>query len=1052
MEPSPNMLKLNPEQQEAVNHGDGPLLIIAGPGSGKTRVITQRIVHLLESAASDPRASPLQPKNILALTFTEKAALEMKVRVSQALPELTSTPHISTFHSFCYEVLRQWHFERRLLDKVDVWIFLRRRMSLLGLEFYQKLAEPGAFLHDLNEFFSRCQDSLVSPGDFDAYVLACEQKFLSQHPAAAGQTSGARQPVALSTAAGRSAPMRSSPVTGPDGVAPLSPENQTAWEEILKKKELARVFQNSTRLIEDASYSSLGSLISETVRLWTYHPEALDRAQSQFKVVLVDEFQDTNFGQVELLRLLVAPPYPITAVGDDDQAIYRFRGASHGAFEMFSKVFPRHRTIYLNRNYRSTARILRVADSVIAHNNRYEQKPRLQTEKDDGDRIFLLNSPDYPSEAAWVAEEIQRLAREGRSLAEIAVLYRAHSHRDLLVEELRRRGIPFSIRGLSILNMPVLRDIAAYLGVIHSPHDNIGLTRILADPRWHFPPEFAQRVRLHAASNHCSIHDALQAAGASGSDLREAIAASGWSELEKLLRELRGFSRSAPVTPILNRITEALGFTFVPGDPRLDALETFRKFVKEWEEKSETRRLAEFMEYFNYFSEAGGKLEAPEPAESGQSVKLMTVHAAKGLEFPVVFILGVARLRFPSTERKPVIGFPDQLHRGPMPPGDIHIQEERRLFYVAITRAMQQLYISSVAKSERQRSKFIDDLLANTAVAAQDLEMIAVSSVGSTAGPAGSAKNGKRASAAADKAAPAHWSLGKNNQKLSQDPPNLYQGNLFGGIEQGHGNHFSPIRHWAAYPVPVENDEKISLSATSAEDYLQCPLKYKFAHLMRIPPGPQPALTFGNLMHQSVRHYFELHSQGLPSVEEVERFYLSGWRSAGFDDDYQEESYKKAGLEQLRGFVEAHNKTAIDTAKVRTEQQFSLDFGDLKLEGRIDQVNEIELKGRSQQELTDYKTGRPRSAKDADQSLQLSVYALAARELYGSIPARLTFYNLTDNRAVSTVRTEEKLRESLDQLRGVAREIRGGSFGAKPGFLCRWCNFISICPAHEQER
>ncbi len=1048
MEPSPNMLKLNPEQQQAVNHGDGPLLIIAGPGSGKTRVITQRIVRLLERAASDPKASPLQPENILALTFTEKAALEMKVRVSEALPEMVSTPHISTFHSFCYEVLRQWHFERRLLDKVDVWIFLRRRMSLLGLEFYQKLVEPGAFLHDLNEFFSRCQDSLVSPKVFEAYVLACEQKFLSQHPAAAGQTSGARQAAALSAAAGRSAAIRPSSLTGRDGVAPLSPEDQTAWEEILKKKELARVFQTSTRLIEDATYSSLGSLISETVRLWNHHPEALERVQSQFKHVLVDEFQDTNYGQVELLRLLVAPPYPITAVGDDDQAIYRFRGASHGAFEMFSKAFPRHRTIYLNRNYRSTARILRVADAVIAHNNRYEQKPGLQAEKDDGDRIFLLNFPDYPSEAAWVAEEIQRLAREGRALAEIAVLYRAHSHRDLLIDELRRRGIPFSIRGLSILNMPVLRDVAAYLSVIHLPHDNIGMTRILADPRWHISPELAQKIRLHAASNHCSIHDVLQAARISGLD--GDIAASGWSGLEELLRELRGFSRSAPVTPILNRITDALGFTFVAGDPRLDALETFRKFVSEWEEKSETRRLAEFMEYFNYFSEAGGKLEAPEPPQSEQAVKLMTVHAAKGLEFPVVFILSVARLRFPSTERKPVIEFPDELHRGPMPPGDIHIQEERRLFYVAITRAMRQLYISSVAKSERQRSRFIDDLLANAVIAAQDLEMIAVSSSDPKVNQAARGRNGKASLATGNKRATALASPGKEHQRLSETRQDLHQASLFGEIEHRAGDR-SLIHDWAAYAVPVENGEKISLSATSAEDYLQCPLKYKFAHLMQIPPGPQPALTFGSLMHQSVRYYFELRRQGLPSMQEMESFYLSGWRSAGFGDDYQEESYKKAGLEQLHGFVESHNKVAMNPEGTQMEQPFSLDFGDLKLEGRIDQVNEIELKGHTQHELIDYKTGRPRTLKDADQSLQLSVYALAARELYGTIPARLTFYNLTDNRAVSTVRTEEKLRESLDQLREVAREIRGNSFEAKPGFLCRWCNFISICPAHEQE-
>ena len=163
--------ELNPEQRQAVEYGEGPLLIIAGPGSGKTRVITERVVWLLGNVAG------LQPKNLLAVTFTDKAAEEMKARVRKALGDPPDLPHISTFHSFCYEVLRKRHFERRLLDKVDVWIFLRRRMEQLGLEFYQKLAEPGAFLHALNDFFSRCQDELIEPADFEAYVAALEKEF-----------------------------------------------------------------------------------------------------------------------------------------------------------------------------------------------------------------------------------------------------------------------------------------------------------------------------------------------------------------------------------------------------------------------------------------------------------------------------------------------------------------------------------------------------------------------------------------------------------------------------------------------------------------------------------------------------------------------------------------------------------------------------------------------------------------------------------------------------------------------------------------------------------
>ena len=258
-------VKLNAEQLRAVEHGEGPLLIIAGPGSGKTRVITQRIVHLLTGApgaAEEPALLPdfanpvgggentlgagIQPENILALTFTDKAAREMQRRVREALPDMETPPHISTFHAFCYEVLRKRHFERTLLDKVDVWIFLRRRMEDLGLQFYQKLAEPGAFLHSLNDFFSRCQDELIEPADFELYARALEADF---------------QSIAAS----------------------LDPAERTLMQqEIQKKQELARVFRNSRRLIEEAGCSSLGSLIPETVRIFDREPELAESYRRRF--------------------------------------------------------------------------------------------------------------------------------------------------------------------------------------------------------------------------------------------------------------------------------------------------------------------------------------------------------------------------------------------------------------------------------------------------------------------------------------------------------------------------------------------------------------------------------------------------------------------------------------------------------------------------------------------------------------------------------------------------------------------------------------------------
>ncbi|HEV2351642.1 MAG TPA: ATP-dependent DNA helicase [Terriglobia bacterium] len=993
-------IELNPEQRKAIEHGEGPLLVIAGPGSGKTRVITQRIVRLLQTTPG------LRPEQILALTYTDKATAEMKSRVGKALPELTASPMISTFHAFCYHVLRRRHFDRQLLDQIDVWIFLRRRMEQLGLNFYQKLAEPGAFLHDLNEFFSRCQDELIEPDGFDDYVRGVEKDFAVRR-------------------------------------AHLDPaELAREMAEVEKKKELARVFRTSRTLIESAGSSSLGSLVSETVHLWDREPEVLEEYRSLYHYVLVDEFQDTNFGQAELLRRLVAPDNNLTAVGDDDQAIYRFRGASHGAFAMFSRAYPGHKTVFLNRNYRSTAKILRCADAVISRNDREIKKPPLKTENGEGCGVFLVESPDYLSEAAWIAAEVDRLARRGTPLEGIAVLYRGHNYRDLLVEEFRRRKIPFAIRGLSILSTVILRDLLAYLSLVNSWHDNISLTRVLLHPRWRFPEELAYTIRQWAAKDRCSLMDALAAMERSPG--QSELAKTNWAELKKILIELRQRAQQTSVTNLFDLMGRRLGMTFLPGSIDQRYLEAFRKFLDAWEQKSESRLLPEFMEYFRYFVEANGKIEAPEPKGGASGVQMMTVHAAKGLEFPVVFVLSVAPRRFPSMERKPVIEFPEDLRRGPTPPEDIHLQEERRLFFVAMTRAQERLYVSSVAqaggkaKAGKKVSVFVDDLLSSAVVRTRDIESVEVSQISEE-------QMGK------EPAGHARPSATRETQ------PSLFEGAGESGYEH------PPLAQWAATASAnglVGPEGKIRLSATAVESYLECPLKFKFSHLLKIPTGPQAALTFGNIMHKCVRSYFELGRKAVPRFEDIEKIYLESWKAAGFEDTYQEDSYKKAGLEQLHHFVERQNASGVSVEHVRLEEHFAFDCGDITLEGRIDQINPWEsgkssapaIPGGRPVELVDYKTGRPRSQKEADKSLQLSVYALAARRQLKLDPVRLTLYYLTNNQTVSTLRTSKELDGALQEIREVAENIRALRFDPTPGFVCKWCDFVAICPAHEDEK
>ncbi len=1023
------MQGMNPEQTEAIEHGAGPLLVVAGPGAGKTRVITERIVHLLRSHPSPIGSEALSPENILGLTFTDKAANEMKERVHRALPELETAPTLCTFHSFCYQTLRRQSMDRLLLDKVDVWIFLRRRMAQLGLRFYQKLAEPGAFLHDLNEFFSRCQDELIEPQDFEKYAGTCRDRLL------AGDVKSAVAPSSTGHSRGDLTP----PNAGENAAAVGAPGAGPEWDEVVKKLELAQVFTASRRLLEEAGASSLGSLIGETVALWRQHPDVLEEARAHYRVLLVDEFQDTNYGQVELLKLLAGPARNITVVGDDDQAIYRFRGASHGAFEMFDQAFPGHPTVFLSRNYRSTRNILRVAMSVIAHNQRYARKPALIAQKPEGSPVHLLKSKDSQSEALWIADEIERLAQQGTRYGQMAVLYRAHSYRDLLVKELERREVPFSVRGLSLLSLPLFRDLLAYLKVIHSPHENISLTRILLAPRWRMEEAVLQAVRNAAARERRSLYRILTGSDA---ELAGRLAATGWPEFEKLRRRFQRLAQSSPVTALSDALTDELGWRFLPGSRDEFHLRAFRKFLEGWELKSRTRRLNEFVEYFDYFVEAGGKIEAPEPETSRDAVQMMTVHAAKGLEFPIVFILSVAPRRFPSTERRPVIEFPPELRKGPRPPHDIHLQEERRLFFVAMTRAQERVYVSSVAKNARQLSVFVSELLAAPGIIGRDVTVIDVPDAPDACESNDGARTARVESRTAARAGP--------HPPSRERPGFIGQGVLFSNDTAPSDGARSPASVWATSVSTSASGSPLGLSATAAGDYLDCPLKFKFQHLLKIPTAPQPALTFGSLMHRSVRYYFELRRQRLPSFEHVRDFYLENWKSIGFGDDYQEETYRQAGLEQLRAFVERHNALELDSRQISMEQPFHVALGDVVLEGRIDQVTLLDPSRGRGVELIDYKTGRPRSQKDADSSLQLSVYAFAAKEVLHLDPIRLTFYNLTNNEPVSTVRTAKDLEDALARIREIAAKIKAGLFSPSPGYVCRWCDFAALCPAHEE--
>jgi DNA helicase II / ATP-dependent DNA helicase PcrA len=972
-------LQLNDAQRRAITHGAGPLLVIAGAGTGKTRVITERIRHLLESDAS------LHGENILALTFTNKAAGEMRSRVMNSIGERAHGVTIETFHSFCQSLLKKIVPDRLILEKVDHWILLRRNMRRLKLEKYRKLAEPGQFLNDFLQFFSRCQDELVSSAEYARYAESEARKLEMEKSVLDDAT------------------------------------YQERLEEVGKQQEIARAYRASEELLCEKNAVAINGLITDAVALLENDSVKRTMLQDRFKHILVDEFQDTNIAQLRLLELLSAEPRNIVVVGDNDQAIYRFRGASFGSFKMFLERFAGWRQgqdsspfrVALTENYRSTPNILRVAQQVIAQNEVSADFPNkiLSPNKSEGQRIRIAELADKRSEAVWVASELERIHKAGRRWKDLAVLYRQHAHRDELVEELSRRKIPFVITKLSILVHPLVRDVLAYLRLIAKPYDDVACSRVLAMPAWQLQPEDLLRLTERAKKERKPVFDILQSPQA---QLPFAPPAGITDELVKFLLSQRKSLKRRTAREILSELTDWLEIPQRANQRDRRTFARLSEFMKEWEPKSERRDLPEFLEYLDYYQQAGESICLEDDA-FGDAVQLMSVHGAKGLEFPHVFLLRVNSRSFPPTKRSPLFEFPTALMKEDLPDGDFHVQEERRLFYVAITRAEDRLTITTITERKNKVPLFIEDMLMDPAMKRRDILQL-----------------GPKISPAQQLPAAAMEETATGLFPSAITPAKI----------------FSRVGAWSeSFRATIP--EPLTLSPSSIQIYRVCPAQYLFQKLWSLDGAPKATLTFGRVMHSTIKRLVAEFRKGhrLP-FDDVQRLFEIEWSERGFEDDYQQEEYRKDGLEQLRAL---HTALLEATPEImEQEKAFELPLeNNVIITGRFDQINSLDGNRGKDIEIIDYKTGRPRSDADARKDLQLSIYALAATEIFEWNPVRLVFHYLQNNLVQVTTRDKKELDAAEKIVQETAADIRAGSFAPTSGFACRGCAYRMICPEHE---
>jgi DNA helicase-2/ATP-dependent DNA helicase PcrA len=976
---------LNPDQRAAVRHGGGPLMVVAGAGTGKTRVITERIRYLLESQPE------LEGGEILGLTFTEKAAAEMKRRVVAAAGERGERVVLGTFHSFCAQMLTERDPELRTLDRVDHWILLRRNLPRLGLDRYRRLAEPGQFLGDFVEFFSRCQDELVSPEDYQSFAAAMAARYELEKAGLAEDERALRE------------------------------------EEIARQQEIARVYRESDSLLRERHLLTFGTQLMGGVTLLRNDTALLETLRARYRYILVDEFQDTNIAQLELLHLLGGERRNLVVVGDHRQAIYRFRGASFGSFTHFLDEYAGPSAaerasvqMPLRRNYRSTRRILRVANEVERHLVLPAEQPKdfqdtsLVAEKSEGERIRVITLSSSDEEARWVAGEIQRLHGAGARWRSMAVLYRMHTHRERLVAALKQSGVPFIIRNLSILDHRLVRDILAYVRLVSDLRDDVACARVLAAPAWGLQAQDLQRLAERAAkARGGSLWDMIESAQG---ELAFDAGREGLQALMALISDLRKRARELPALEWFDELLGRLEIGVSVSDQDRKYVARLRQFVLEWQPKSETRRLKELAQYLDYFDQANGQINLEE--EHGDAVQLMTVHAAKGLEFDHVFVIHLVHGGFPAREKPHVLEFPAELMKEQLPSGDFHIQEERRLFYVALTRARDRLTLTTVSHKRSKPSPFLDDILMAPAVQRADLQQLAPEHV------------------PGDPAAVSEAAAGTQDSELFAE-------------ERAQSRVGSRIAQWAETYRPALS-EPLPLSASAIGTFDSCPQKYLFSQMWGIRTGAHAPLSFGNVMHTTIGAFVGQLRKGrrLP-FEEVAAIYDREWSKAGYEDDYQEQEYKKDGLEQLRAF---HASTLEAPPEVfAQERRFELPLANrIVLTGRMDQVNRAGGPGEKLVEIVDYKTGRPKTEAHAKKDLQLSVYALAAREVYDEKVARLVFYNMQNNETIFATRDAKQLGRAEEDIQEVAAEIRAGHFPAKVGYACKACEFRLICPAHDR--
>jgi len=1028
------MENLNKEQLKAVLHKDGPLLIVAGAGTGKTTVITQRIAYIIEQgwAKSD---------EILALTFTEKAAGEMEERVDRLLPMGYLDLWISTFHGFGERILKEHGLDiglpndSKLLNEFEQYSLVKKNLDKFDLDYYRPMGNPTKFIHALIKHFSRAKDEDISPAQYLEYAQELKENL-------DGMLSGNKK-VITAKAGQESQKSKVKSLSNKDDV-----DKEIAAQEVARINEVANAYHIYQQLLLDSNALDFGDLINYCLKLFRDRPAILEKYRKQFKYILLDEFQDTNWAQYELIKMLASPKNNLVVVGDDDQSIYKFRGASVSNILQFKKDYPQAEQIFLVNNYRNKQNILDLSYKFIKQNdpNRLEyqlqksqkskvtrlparqesqklNKELIADNKGEG-VIEVIEGKNLTEEIKAVIEKIADLKIKDKNSTwdDFAILVRANESAKEICSFLAAAQLPYqflSSRGL--YTKPVIMDLIAYLKLLDDYHESIAAYRVLNLPIFNFTYHELVNFNYWASKKAWSLYEILRNVsvlnlGAEVQKKAEAVLA--------LIAKHTGLTREKNVSEVILAFLNDSGYLkYLLAQDEQKSRETagylnqFMKRVGEFEKGSDDKSVKAFLDQLQMEIDAGEEGTMPVDWEAGpETIKVMTVHGAKGLEFKYVFIAGLVDKRFPTIERSEQIEIPDALVKEILPEGDIHLEEERRLFYVAMTRAKNDLYFSWASDYGGARLKKPSRFLTECG--------------------------------------------------LIKESPTTPKRNI-------------PDEDILRNKPIMARDKTINFSVPSYFSYTQlaafsnCPYQYRFAHILRVPVRGKHVFSFGKTLHITLQKLFSLIEEKKKrkqtdlfgasansaqadkkdvkiSLEEILKLYEQSWINDWYENKARKEEYKKKGKEILRQFYEK-NKNDWPNAiflekgfntKVKVGNELYTVRGVMD---RIDETNGHRQGGAGKIKIIDYKTGNPKDKLVFEEKYQLLIYQLAAQELFRQEIDSLTFYYLDNNTEVKFLGSQDELEKTKEKIINTIAEIKKGEFPPKPSALCKFCDFFDIC-------